>query len=100
MVTQQILVLLFLVTQQILVLLFLVRIQVAQQYRTDNQCGIFFVVLSVVLSGRKPLPYLKNGWLLNISAFSSEDTRMYFRNVLSRRWPVIFIIAMVGTPAL
>lgn len=42
----------------------------------------------------------KNGWLASSSAFSSADTFIYFRKVDSLECPVIFIIEIVGTPAL
>ena len=42
----------------------------------------------------------KNGCDFNISAFSSADTLIYFKKFDSFVCPVIFIIEMVGTPAL
>lgn len=61
---------------------------------------MFFVALNISLNevGRDFL-YRKKVWLLKISAFSSAETRIYFRNVLSSLCPVIFMMDSVGTPA-
>lgn len=88
-------------------------------YIVDYQCVLYLVRLppppqllnasALFTSGCVLLLYyslycsvscMKNGCRLNISAFSCADTFMYFKNVLSFVCPVIFIMAIVGTPAL